>query len=183
MLSSGFIDSPHDELSGDNKPEKWIEIILDVTVLHPQGGGQPSDKGIIYNEKATALVDRVICLREANVVKHIGVLDTVAGDHSTSTESLFPTGSKVNVKVDPERREILSECHTAGHVVDAAMSRCNKILPPTKGYHFLDGPYVEYAGNIPTEEREELLHSLQTAFQVRMFCYSYYRKSTRPFSF
>jgi len=181
VLSSHFIDplqtndekvdkeSLHKKVSDNNiSSEKWIEIILDVTVFHPQGGGQPSDKGIIYNDTAKASIDRVVCLRETNVIQHIGIVHLLEGDEPSicSAESLFPIGSMVHVKIDSELRNILSECHTAGHVVDAAMARCDKVLPPKKAYHFLDGPYVEYGGNIPAEEREHLLPSLQSAFQV-----------------
>jgi Ser-tRNA(Ala) deacylase AlaX len=78
---------------------------------------------------------------------------------------IFPPNSKVKVSVDSANRQLLSECHTAGHVVDAAMARCDKILPPTKGYHFLDGPYVEYKGSIDINDREEFLSRLQVAYQ------------------
>jgi Ser-tRNA(Ala) deacylase AlaX len=181
VLNCSFIEPPVDinnkkdnivsqeKLSEDNIIQQWIEIILDMTVLHPQGGGQPTDKGVICNENTKVLIDRVVCLRETNVVKHIGTITQQAEDLSISAQSVFPLGSKVIVEVDLDRRNILSECHTAGHVVDAAMARCQQILPPLKGYHFLDGPYVEYAGNIPTEEREKVLPSLQAAFQVSFF--------------
>lgn len=176
VLSCSFIEPPvevkdkvvssQEEPSGENAIEKWIEIILDRTVLHPQGGGQPTDKGVIYNDNAKAFIDRVVCSRETNVVKHIGTISLTTGDIDIPADSIFILGSKVQVDVDSDRRKILSECHTAGHVVDAAMARCHQILPPLKGYHFLDGPYVEYSGNIPTEEREPLILSLQSAFQV-----------------
>jgi hypothetical protein len=29
-------------------------------------------------------------------------------------------------------------------------------LKPGKGYHFPDGPYVEYSGDIPADKREEV---------------------------
>ena len=51
------------------------------------------------------------------------------------------------------------------HVVDSAMAKCDTLLPPTKGYHFLDGPYVEYKGSIPLDDRPALLKRLQAAFQ------------------
>ena len=73
--------------------------------------------------------------------------------------------SSVKVSVDPTNRQLLSEYHTAGHVVDAAMARCDKLLPPTKGYHFLDGPYVEYKGGIDVQDREEFLSQLNEAYQ------------------
>jgi Ser-tRNA(Ala) deacylase AlaX len=49
--------------------------------------------------------------------------------------------------------------------IDSAMARAGILLPPTKGYHFLDGPYVEYKGTIPAEERPEVVKKLQAAFQ------------------
>ena len=68
--------------------------------------------------------------------------------------------------VDPVKRQAFSECHSAGHVVDAAMAKCGLCLPPTKGYHFLDGPYVEYKGTIPAPDRIPLLEELKKAFQT-----------------
>jgi Ser-tRNA(Ala) deacylase AlaX len=52
----------------------------------------------------------------------------------------------------------------AGHVVDSAMARCGKLLKSSKAYHFLEGPYVEYEGAVPPEERDALLQDLKSAF-------------------
>jgi len=38
------------------------------------------------------------------------------------------------------------------------------LLKPSKAYHFLEGPYVEYQGSIPPEERDTVLEQLQSAF-------------------
>lgn len=45
------------------------------------------------------------------------------------------------------------------------MIRAGIDFKPIKGYHFLDGPYVEYKGSIPPENRAEALEKLQAAFQ------------------
>lgn len=92
--------------------------------------------------------------RESGVATHLGKLN---GDVAMDDD--------VNVRIDKDRRRILSECHTAGHVVDSAMARCGKLLKPNKGYHFLEGPYVEYEGVIAPEERVSLLQDLQSAFR------------------
>ena len=44
------------------------------------------------------------------------------------------------------------------------MARCGKFLKPSKAYHFLAGPYVEYEGTIEQQDKEGLLKDLQTAF-------------------
>ena len=33
-------------------------------------------------------------------------------------------------------------------------------LKPCKGYHFVDGPYVEYVGVVPADERQSLIAEL-----------------------
>jgi Ser-tRNA(Ala) deacylase AlaX len=48
---------------------------------------------------------------------------------------------------------------------DAAMVRTGTLLPPIKGFHFLDGPYVEYRGSVPAEDRTALLEQLKATFQ------------------
>ena len=142
-----------------DEEQNKVEVQLDKTCLHPQGGGQPTDEGTISSESTKLSIDKVTIDRETNVVTHAGKYDEEA------SEPPFVIGSKVNVNVDAENRQLLSECHTAGHVVDSAMARCGQMLPPTKGYHFMDGPYVEYKGKIPVEDRDALLEKLQSAFQ------------------
>mmetsp|Transcript_50984 Transcript_50984/g.153275 ORF Transcript_50984/g.153275 Transcript_50984/m.153275 type:complete len:234 (+) Transcript_50984:53-754(+) len=125
--------SPSDEdatASAEQSVTK-VEMNLDVTTMHPQGGGQPTDIGNIFSEggAARAIIDRVSLDRETGVVTHHGrVESTTGGDLSEN----FSPGDSVSVAVDPSRRLVLSECHTAGHVVDSAMARCGRILPPTK---------------------------------------------------
>lgn len=138
-----------------------VELQLDRTTMHPQGGGQPTDVGIIQSGDTVVKVSKVTIDRTSGIVTHAG---TNISDDPSSPPTLFVVGQAVQVCVDPDVRQILSECHTAGHVVDSAMARCNRILPPSKGYHFLDGPYVEYRGTIPPNERDQLLMDLQKAF-------------------
>ena len=155
-------------ITKDEENENIVHIQLDQTTMHPQGGGQPSDIGKIYeivdednkNDEPKVLVDitKVTTDRASGIVTHTGTL-------LSSSSSSLGVGDRVLVRVDKETREIQSECHSAGHVVDSAMARCNQLLMANKGYHFLDGPYVEYKGKIPPEEKEALLPQLQQAFQ------------------
>lgn len=157
-----------------------VSIVLDRTVLHAQGGGQPSDVGrilLLPNEKGSEVmldISKVVIDRSTGVVCHNGKVVPVVeagssseGNETISTASeirMFKAGDSVKVTVDEDNRRILSECHTAGHVVDAAMARCGKHFKSGKAYHFLEGPYVEYSGSIPDSERDAVLSDLQTAF-------------------
>jgi Ser-tRNA(Ala) deacylase AlaX len=136
-----------------------VDIYLDQTVLHAQGGGQPTDLGSITGvtgNGGSVVVEKVLINRATGIATHTGSLQDA--DH------LLAVGDTVNVTVDADNRRILSECHTAGHVVDSAMARCGKFLQASKAYHFLDGPYVEYKGTIAVDEREGVLKNLQSAF-------------------
>ena len=112
-------------------------VILDGTIMYPQGGGQPYDKGEIKDGKSTFVVDEVRYIE--GEIFHIGHFEI--GDNFTENEM-------VKVSIDQERRKLHSKLHTAGHLVDDAMFELGYKLKPSKGYHFPDGPYVEYFGSL-----------------------------------
>lgn len=140
-----------------------VSIVVDETIFHPQGGGQPSDIGEIKSytggshEEISVKIEKVI-RDKSGLITHIGSIT------SDKSDNLFNPGDDVTLKVDVSNRKMLSECHTAGHVVDAAMAKCGLKLPPTKGYHYLDSPYVEYRGSIDVAERAALVEKLKIAF-------------------
>lgn len=123
-------------------------VVLDQTIFYPQGGGQPYDKGIIESPSGKFIVEEVRYSAGARggtaddrredegVVNHIGVFESGA----------FTDGEEVDCTVDEERREFHSRIHSAGHVLDWAVLRLGLSWKPGKGYHFPDGPYVEYEG-------------------------------------
>ncbi len=127
------------------------KLVLDQTIMYPQGGGQPYDTGTIMTENAVFKVAQVRFMD--GVVFHIGDYE----------QGAFAAGEDVRIAVDPERRQLNCRLHTAGHLIDAAMKAIGKQFPPTKGYHFPDSPYVEYEGQIPPEERESVIHQLQAS--------------------
>lgn len=119
-------------------------IILDRTVFYPQGGGQPYDAGVIESPSAKFIVEEVRFLEGA--VRHIG--------HFEKGE--FHKGETVTLRVDKERRALHSRIHSAGHVVDMAVYALKLPWIPGKGYHFPDGPYVEYAGSFEGLDKGKL---------------------------
>lgn len=64
--------------------------------------------------------------------------DLCSGDHVIQL---------VRLTVNSDMRRMHSHLHSVGHMIDAAMKEIGYnelIFRPTKGYHFTDGPYVEY---------------------------------------
>jgi len=123
-------------------------IILDQTIFYPQGGGQPCDKGIITSVSAQFDVNDVR-LDKDGIVYHIG----------SFTTGIFKAGEVVSLAIDEQRRIAHAKLHSAAHLLDCAVSTSNLPLKPTKGYHFPEGPYVEYEGTI--EASDNLIHLLQ----------------------
>lgn len=44
-------------------------------------------------------------------------------------------------------RRFYARLHSAGHLLDIAVKKLGIAWKPGKGYHFSDGPYVEYSGS------------------------------------
>lgn len=131
-----------------NENDKSV-VILDQTVLYAQGGGQPYDQGWMENEHGKFRVEEVRFVE--GIVKHIGYFESGS----------FEAGQTVHCKVDQERRELNSRLHSAGHAVDWALLQLGIEWVPGKGYHFPDGPYVEYAGSAEGMDKEKLKADLE----------------------
>ena len=132
-----------------SKLDDSCEIVLDATIFYPQGGGQPSDFGLMFSHDNHFNVKHVRF--EDGLVYHIGNYENGS----------FSIGDTVSVKIDEFNRIQNCRNHTAGHLVDLAMINCGFDFQPIKGYHFNDSPYVEYDGVIPGEDREAVMLSLE----------------------
>lgn len=125
-----------------------VTIVLDQTIFYPQGGGQPTDRGRIETAGGTAEVLRVSFAN--GEVLH----------HSRYSRGTVDVGERVDLHVNPAVRSLHCRLHTGGHLVMTAVDRLLR-LPATKGYHFPDGPYVEFEGIVPPDERESVLERIQ----------------------
>ncbi|KAL5457304.1 hypothetical protein EMCRGX_G034552 [Ephydatia muelleri] len=134
-------------------------MVTDQTVMHPQGGGQPTDVGIITSSDGSIRFE--VCHVQKGkghaFIEHLG---------SYTCDGRFAVGDEVRIEVDALKRRLHARLHSAGHLMDSALTNMGvSDLIPAKGYHFPDGPYVEYVGNVPPELRDSLLSDLnqQTA--------------------
>lgn len=133
-------------------------LILDSTVFHPQGGGQPADTGFIcFADSGLRFCVQDVRLKDG-VVFHHGVVE----DASREAELEQEKGKEVSLYVDESRRKLNSRLHSAGHLLDVALEKVGLgHLEPGKGYHFPDGPYVEYKGTIPENELQNKQKELE----------------------
>lgn len=133
-----------------------VDIELDQTCFYPRGGGQDWDTGVISTDKATFRVEEVR-LDENGIVHHVGVLE--GGE--------LNVGDSVDCKVDHKRRAINTRLHSAGHVIDMAISTLGLDWRATKGQHYLHLSAVEYEGTWNAEDTEEQKAKIeQTANEI-----------------
>lgn len=121
--------------------EKGVAVILDRTIFYPQGGGQPADTGFIKNDQGVFWVD-FVGLDEEGVVYHVGAFESGA----------FTSGSSVQLHINDEKRRLHARIHSAGHLLDVAVAALSLPIKATKGFHFPEGPYVEYDGVVENPE-------------------------------
>lgn len=129
-------------------------ILLDQTIFYPQGGGQPSDTWVITVWDTIYRVEKVR-LDERWIVYHYG----------TYTNGFISKWQTVNLHIDKDIRLQNAKCHSAGHLIDIALSNIGEDLIPVKWYHFSDGPYVEYEGN-PIRTLEDIAKLLQQELDI-----------------
>jgi Ser-tRNA(Ala) deacylase AlaX len=125
-----------------------VTLVLDSTPFYPQGGGQPSDVGVIEGDGFTFAVRKAVLVD--GVVHHQGVL----------IDGSPEVGGQAHARIDEERRALHAVLHTGGHLVMTAMHELTG-LRAVKGYHFPDGPYVEFDGTLDENVKAGLPDALQ----------------------
>jgi alanyl-tRNA synthetase len=130
------------------------KIVVDQTLFYPQGGGQPSDQGVIHNEKGTFKVNMVRIDYDTGLVAHEGQF--------SKGHLQFQVGDKVELEIDWDLRWTHTKCHSAGHLMDHAAQALNLPFQAGRAYHFMDAPFVEY---IVTQELTQDKNELATLLQ------------------
>lgn len=120
------------------KGNTW-EVVLDQTLLYPQGGGQPSDKGEITGPNGKAHV------------KHVRLVGDTAV-HECSLEGTLRVGDEVSCVLDWDTRYRNMRVHSAGHIVHEATKLVSPHLIPIKGEHGIK-QYIEYEGTLPIDKK------------------------------
>ncbi|KAK2991986.1 hypothetical protein RJ640_014847 [Escallonia rubra] len=130
-------------LSSFTTDDGRIALILDSTIFHPQGGGQPCDTGVIAHSSGGFKFVVQDVRSKDKIVWHYGFFE------------------KSDLSMD-EVGEVLL-LHSAGHLLDICIKNVGLgHLDPGKGYHFPDGPYVEYKGKVSQDD----LQSKQSELEI-----------------
>ncbi len=153
MTDSSLLEERASVIAVEAIENGQYNVILDKTIFYPQGGGQPYDLGTMQDKEN---IFTVTAVRMNNgLVHHMG----------TFNKQPFAIDAIVHLHVDGERRKLNRRLHSAGHVIDVAVQNLGLKLVPTKGYHFPEGPYVEYEGGINEPDRESIRSQIEAETQ------------------
>jgi Ser-tRNA(Ala) deacylase AlaX len=139
-LESKVVSFGKDEKDGN------VEVVFERTIFHPQGGGQPSDEGFVILGNNIINVISLNYDKQKDIIKH--KLDL-------KEEKGLKINDTVKMSINSEKRLLYARLHSAGHLVDMAVSKLGLKLKPGKGYHFPESPYVEYEGFLEEDKVEK----------------------------
>ncbi len=118
--------------------KKHAYLVLDETIFHPKGGGQPSDKGTIQGSTVQLQVKKVMA--SGPVIVHWGKL--LAGQTGTS-ESVTGT-------IDWDWRFLMMRRHSSAHLLDYCLAQVVGREVDASDSWLGDIPYVAYKGEPPS---------------------------------
>jgi misacylated tRNA(Ala) deacylase len=84
-------------------------IVLESTAFYPQGGGQPTDKGTLRDEKTNEYKILFVQKRDGKIL------------HQSETPVTLSIGAEVVGTIDWNRRYSLMKNHTAAHLLSAVI--------------------------------------------------------------
>lgn len=137
------------------RDDRGAYIILNQTIFYPQGGGQPSDTGSIQFDQLVVSVS-FVAFSDGYVLHYLP-------DEPANLDELV--GKSCQLHLDKSRRMKHAKLHTAGHLIAGIIDSQPGTMRATKGFHFEDGPYVEFEGK-PDCDADSLLSSLQAKIDI-----------------
>lgn len=149
------------KLVRDEKPviENLLGIVLSETIFHPQGGGQPSDKGQLNG------LELVIVRENKNELSEQG-LPTIYHFIDPKTIALFQPEIQQNVALalDVKFRKQCARSHSAGHLIADVIEHDSQFsslqAQSTQGHHFPGSEYIKALVATQPYNLEELCHQL-----------------------
>ena len=114
-------------------------IVLDKTIFHPKGGGQPSDRGRLTGVNFQVNVKKVIDCRGILVHWVKGITGT-------------PLLGTVHCELNWENRHLIMRKHSAAHLIDHCLAKITNDRVQTIDSWLGEDSYVGYAGTLPNQE-------------------------------
>lgn len=149
------------KLIKDGKPVlvNLLGVVLSETIFHPQGGGQPADKGKLNDFEIVTVRENK---EEQNPPAIYHFLDPQA-----VTPSQFQPGQVVELMLNAEFREQCARSHSAGHLIADAFEHDQQFshyhAKSTQGHHFPGSEYIKVLVSTPPDSNEILCQQLNSS--------------------
>lgn len=150
--------------------EEDLVLVTSETIMYAQGGGQPSDSGVMRSLDSDT-VFKVSSVRNGpdGQILHLGC-------YSTPNSRPFVIGDSVHQAIDVAKRELNSRIHTGGHIVGLAVRHLAESIPDVtelKAQHYPDSAFVDFRGLIDGKHKEIIQAKadefIQRALPVKVF--------------
>jgi Ser-tRNA(Ala) deacylase AlaX len=159
FLENTYLFSTLTNVLETGRDEHGIYFIVDQSIYHPQGGGQPNDQGHISIDGEPEL--KIVSAKYAdNGIRHYT-------ERELSKETLH---NKIYMHINSSSRKLNAAYHTSGHWLSQVVLE-NLQLPlfPIKGHHFPGEAYIEFEGDfncITTDTIDEIKMAMQIDLHV-----------------
>ncbi|HDI73709.1 MAG TPA: hypothetical protein ENF57_01720 [Candidatus Korarchaeota archaeon] len=141
-LEDPYLREAKAEVLVARKERRNVYIVLNRSIYHPKGGGQPTDLGFMRGEGFTVSLKKVMEVR--GVLVHFGKL----------SGRLPGQGEEVNCSLDWERRYLIMRLHTAGHILDHAIRESyGRVVDTLGANHGPPEAFTEYKAGPPDLEQ------------------------------
>ena len=139
---SPYLKSLTGKVIGVEEKGNLFNVILDQTIFYPEGGGQPSDRGVLSSKNWSAKVLYV---------------HTIDGEiiHQISPDGEIKINDAMESGLDWNWRYKYMKIHSAGHLVHDTLMTMIKGLKPIRGSHGKKA-FLEYEGNIEASLKGDL---------------------------
>ncbi len=131
-LDDTYLFEAEAQVIAQQQDEKGVYFLLDQTIFYPQGGGQPTDQGVLKNSNVQIRV---------NFVRQIGAEIR----HYVEEDDINISGSVICI-IDKERRILNARYHTAAHLLSNVVEDLYHTIKAVKGHSFPKEAYVEFVG-------------------------------------
>jgi len=148
------------ECKKDEKSASYI--LLGRTIFYPQGGGQPTDHGIIVGENFECTINNVRQVQDE--IRHY-----IADNFNVQD---LPENCDVKCIIDKDRRLLNARYHTAGHLLGNIVEELYPNLKAQKCHAFPGEAHIEFRGDeIPNEEllQESLQNTITQSLATKIF--------------
>ncbi|MCS7385170.1 MAG: alanine--tRNA ligase-related protein [archaeon GB-1867-005] len=124
-------------------------VVLDRSVFHPRGGGQPSDVGVIRCGSLVFMVRKVLNVN--GVLAHYGKF----------VDGQFAENCLVQCEVDWGFRFKVMKLHTTGHILDYALRVVyGEVVDTLAAFHGPPKAYTIYAARVPSNNEVKLIEKI-----------------------